>query len=80
MPLVALVGMCCIYASVLLLARPNHIGVTQVDIVKIEGCTIHVKGLDAIDGTPVIDVHPLEKIEPSSEPNTTTLRTNIKLS
>lgn len=38
--------------------RPNPIGITTVQIVDLkEGCLI-VKGLDAIDGTPVIDIKP----------------------
>ncbi len=38
--------------------RPNPIGVTSVRIVRIEGATLGVQGLDAIDGTPVLDVKP----------------------
>jgi tRNA (Thr-GGU) A37 N-methylase len=29
-----------------------------VRLISIEGTTLHVKGLDAIDGTPVIDIKP----------------------
>jgi len=39
--------------------RPNHIGLTRVRLVKIEGRTLTVEGLDAIDGTPVIDMKPV---------------------
>jgi tRNA-Thr(GGU) m(6)t(6)A37 methyltransferase TsaA len=39
-------------------ARPNRIGLTRATIVKIEGRTLTVRGLDAIDGTPVLDVKP----------------------
>jgi len=38
--------------------RPNPIGVTVVDLVAIEGNLLHVRGLDAIDGTPVLDIKP----------------------
>ncbi len=38
--------------------RPNPIGVTAVELLKIKGDTLMVRGLDAIDGTPVIDVKP----------------------
>jgi tRNA-Thr(GGU) m(6)t(6)A37 methyltransferase TsaA len=38
--------------------RPNRIGVSRCEIVKVEGKRIHVTGLDAIDGTPVIDLKP----------------------
>lgn len=39
-------------------ARPNRIGVTTCDLVSIEGRTITVRGLDAVDGTPVLDLKP----------------------
>ena len=39
--------------------RPNRIGITVCRIEKVEGIRIHVRGLDAIDGTPVIDVKPV---------------------
>ena len=38
--------------------RPNRIGVTTVDLVKIEDNVLHVKNLDAVDGTPVLDIKP----------------------
>lgn len=38
--------------------RPNRIGVSICRLVKVEGMRIFVEGLDAIDGTPVIDVKP----------------------
>ena len=38
--------------------RPNPFGVTAVKIVKIEGNVLKVQGLDAIDGTPVLDINP----------------------
>jgi len=39
-------------------ARPNRLGVTVCEIVAIDGLNITVRGLDAIDGTPVIDLKP----------------------
>ncbi|TAJ18748.1 MAG: S-adenosylmethionine-dependent methyltransferase [Dehalococcoidia bacterium] len=39
-------------------ARPNPITVTVCRLLKIEGATIEVEGLDLIDGTPVLDVKP----------------------
>jgi tRNA-Thr(GGU) m(6)t(6)A37 methyltransferase TsaA len=39
--------------------RPNHLGLSVVKLIKREGRTLHVEGLDAIDGTPVIDIKPL---------------------
>jgi tRNA (Thr-GGU) A37 N-methylase len=38
--------------------RPNRIGVTICDIVAVNGLTVRVRGLDAIDGTPVLDIKP----------------------
>ncbi|MGN6376170.1 MAG: SAM-dependent methyltransferase [Sphingomonas sp.] len=39
--------------------RPNRIGITICAIEKVEGRRLHVRGLDAIDGTPVIDIKPV---------------------
>jgi tRNA (Thr-GGU) A37 N-methylase len=38
--------------------RPNRIGTTVCPLVEAAGLTIEVRGLDAIDGTPVLDVKP----------------------
>lgn len=38
--------------------RPNPIGVTVADLVAIEGNILRVRGLDAINGTPVLDLKP----------------------
>lgn len=39
-------------------ARPNPIGVTTVRLLERQGSVLRVKGLDAIDGTPVLDIKP----------------------
>jgi tRNA-Thr(GGU) m(6)t(6)A37 methyltransferase TsaA len=39
--------------------RPNSIGMGVVRLEKIEGNMIHVRGIDAFDGTPVLDIKPL---------------------
>jgi len=39
--------------------RPNRIGSTIVRIVKVEGLRLVVAELDAIDGTPVLDIKPV---------------------
>lgn len=39
--------------------RPNRLGVTVARIRSIDGLRIEVEGLDAIDGTPVIDIKPV---------------------
>jgi tRNA (adenine37-N6)-methyltransferase len=41
--------------------RPNKIGLTTVELLKREGKEIHVKGLDAINGTPILDLKPVMK-------------------
>lgn len=41
--------------------RPNQLGLTSVRILKTEGNILHVQGLDAIDGTPVLDIKPVIK-------------------
>jgi tRNA-Thr(GGU) m(6)t(6)A37 methyltransferase TsaA len=38
--------------------RPNPIGVTIVDLLAVEGNVLRVGGLDAINGTPVLDLKP----------------------
>lgn len=38
--------------------RPNPVGVTAARIVRVEPPRLVVRGLDAIDGTPVLDVKP----------------------
>lgn len=38
--------------------RPNRLGVTVCRIESVEGSVVHVAGLDAIDGTPVVDIKP----------------------
>lgn len=39
--------------------RPNRIGLTSCEILSVEGTRLHVAGLDAIDGTPVLDIKPV---------------------
>ncbi len=38
--------------------RPNRIGITTCEVVAVEGRVVTVRGLDAIDGTPVLDLKP----------------------
>lgn len=51
--------------------RPNPIGVTLVRVVATEGSTITVIGLDAIDGSPILDIKPYKPIldKPPVEPD-----------
>ena len=39
-------------------ARPNRLGVTVCRLLRVDGRTLEVEGLDAIDGTPVVDLKP----------------------
>jgi len=38
--------------------RPNPIGLSLLDVLQIDGNIIHVKGLDMLNGTPVLDIKP----------------------
>jgi tRNA-Thr(GGU) m(6)t(6)A37 methyltransferase TsaA len=39
-------------------ARPNPLAVYTVDLLSVDGYVLYVKGIDAIDGTPVLDIKP----------------------
>jgi len=41
--------------------RPNKLGVTTVELLESNNKKLIVKGLDAIDGTPIIDIKPVMK-------------------
>ncbi len=41
--------------------RPNRLGLCVARIVAVDGLSLEVEGLDAIDGTPVIDIKPVMK-------------------
>jgi tRNA-Thr(GGU) m(6)t(6)A37 methyltransferase TsaA len=41
--------------------RPNRLGSCVVRIVGVDGASLFVEGLDAIDGTPVLDIKPVMK-------------------
>lgn len=48
--------------------RPNRIGLTSVAILKREGNVLFVAGLDALDGTPVLDIKPvMQEFQPRGE-------------
>ena len=40
-------------------ARPNPIGLHRVEVVSIDGARVRVRNLEAVDGTPVVDVKPV---------------------
>ncbi len=38
--------------------RPNPIGLTNVELVRREEANLHLRGIDMLDGTPVLDIKP----------------------
>ena len=61
--------------------RPNPIGLGIADLVKIEGNVLHVKGLDALDRTPVLDIKPYAKsidCIPNAKNEIFDIRKNVK--
>jgi len=38
--------------------RPNPIGLTVVELLRREGARLHVRGIDMLDGTPILDIKP----------------------
>jgi tRNA-Thr(GGU) m(6)t(6)A37 methyltransferase TsaA len=48
--------------------RPNRIGVSTCELVGVQGSKLSVRGLDAVDGTPVLDIKPhLRSMGPRGE-------------
>jgi tRNA (adenine37-N6)-methyltransferase len=47
--------------------RPNRLGVSNCALVAVDGLDLHVRGLDAVAGTPVLDVKPfVREFEPEA--------------
>ena len=40
-------------------SRPNPLGLHEVTITRLDGGSIEVDGLEAVDGTPVLDIKPV---------------------
>nr|WP_319376517.1 tRNA (N6-threonylcarbamoyladenosine(37)-N6)-methyltransferase TrmO [uncultured Methanoregula sp.] len=38
--------------------RPNPIGISYMVLTKVNGCTLFVRGMDLLDGTPILDIKP----------------------
>jgi len=38
--------------------RPNPIGLTVVQLIRREGSSLHVRGVDMLEGTPILDIKP----------------------
>jgi len=47
--------------------RPNPIGLTTVELRRREGVELHVRGVDMLDGTPILDVKPYLSSIPSEK-------------
>src|SRR5216684_5875629 len=47
--------------------RPNPIALTTVELLRREGGELHVRGVDMLDGTPVLDIKPLLSGIPSDK-------------
>jgi tRNA (Thr-GGU) A37 N-methylase len=39
--------------------RPNPIGLHRVQVVDVDGLRVRVRDMEAIDGTPIVDVKPV---------------------
>lgn len=48
-------------------ARPNPIGLTVVTLLRREGTHLFVRGVDMLDGTPILDIKPYLSSVPDSE-------------
>jgi tRNA-Thr(GGU) m(6)t(6)A37 methyltransferase TsaA len=46
--------------------RPNPLGLHPVTVLEIVGCELKVRPLEAIDGTPVVDIKPVLRAAPDS--------------
>jgi tRNA-Thr(GGU) m(6)t(6)A37 methyltransferase TsaA len=45
--------------------RPNPIGLTVVELLRRENGLLHVRGVDMLDGTPILDIKPYLSSVPS---------------
>ena len=43
-------------------SRPNPIGLTIVELLSIENCILRVRGLDAFEDSPIVDIKPGSRI------------------
>jgi formylmethanofuran dehydrogenase subunit E len=41
--------------------RPNAIGILTVELLRCQGTTLFIRGVDVVDGTPVLDIKPYLK-------------------
>jgi tRNA-Thr(GGU) m(6)t(6)A37 methyltransferase TsaA len=52
-------------------ARPNHIGISMVRLLTVEGSRLHVADVDMLDGTPLLDIKPYVPVFDSVEQSRT---------
>jgi tRNA-Thr(GGU) m(6)t(6)A37 methyltransferase TsaA len=45
--------------------RPNPIGLHRVEVLSLDGARLAVRGLEAVDGTPVVDLKPVLSEDPN---------------
>jgi tRNA-Thr(GGU) m(6)t(6)A37 methyltransferase TsaA len=57
--------------------RPNPIGLTRVKLLKVEGNVVTVQGLDAFDGTPVLDIKPFDSWDTTEDFKVPAWRTKL---
>ncbi len=48
--------------------RPNHIGITLVELLKCSEGVLEVRGVDMIEGTPILDIKPYNPVFDSPDP------------
>lgn len=47
--------------------RPNPIGLTVVELLRRDGASLYVRGIDMLDGTPILDIKPYLSSLPSDK-------------
>jgi tRNA-Thr(GGU) m(6)t(6)A37 methyltransferase TsaA len=47
--------------------RPNPIGLTVVQLLRRDGARLHVRGVDMLDGTPIVDIKPYLSSVPADQ-------------
>lgn len=47
--------------------RPNPIGLTVVEVLRRDGRAVHVRGVDMLDGTPILDIKPYLSSVPETQ-------------
>lgn len=47
--------------------RPNPIGLTVVELQRRQGAELHVRGIDMLDGTPILDIKPYTSAIPPEQ-------------